>query len=95
MSKKKTVYLSASRIKTLESCSWLYWGKYHLHLPDTGNDGAARGTVCHWIFELLLSEKNFKYFELIMHIPQAPEIDGAEPEGTVDTSDSDMVIKAE
>ena len=66
MSKKKTVYLSASRIKTLESCSWLYWGKYHLHLPDTGNDGAARGTVCHRIFELLLSEKNFKYFELIM-----------------------------
>jgi hypothetical protein len=66
MNKKKIVYLSASRIKTLESCSWLYWGKYHLHLPDTGNDGSARGTVCHRIFELLLSKKNFKYFELII-----------------------------
>ena len=42
-----------------------------------------------------IKDLTWKYFELIMHIPQAPEIDGAEPEGTVDTSDSDMVIKAE
>lgn len=63
---KNKKYLSASRIKTLESCSWLYWCKYHLCLPDTGNDGAARGTVCHTIFELLLSKKNKKYFDTII-----------------------------
>lgn len=45
--------LSASRIKTLQSCSWLYWCKYKLNLPDPSNDGAKRGTVCHFIFELL------------------------------------------
>ena len=42
-----------------------------------------------------IKDLTWKYFELIMHIPQATEINGAEPEGTVDTSDSDMVIKAE
>ena len=35
------------------------------------------------------------HFQAITHIPQAPEIDGAEPEGTVDTSDSDLVVTAE
>jgi len=39
--------LSASRIKTAQSCSWLYWSKYKLKLPENGNDGARRGTVCH------------------------------------------------
>tara|TARA_R110000824_G_scaffold115492_1_gene266612 strand:- start:638 stop:1378 length:741 start_codon:yes stop_codon:yes gene_type:complete len=42
-----------------------------------------------------IKDLTWKYFELIMHIKQAPEINGAEPEDTVDTSDSDMVIKAE
>ena len=30
--------LSASRIKTAESCSWLYWCKYKLNSPDKSND---------------------------------------------------------
>ena len=42
-----------------------------------------------------IKDLTWKYFELIMHIPQAPEINGAEPEGTVDTSDSDLVVTAE
>jgi len=29
-----------------------------------------------------IKDLTWKYFELIMHIPQAPEINGAEPEGT-------------
>lgn len=56
MSEPKTP-LSASRIKTVQSCSWLYWAKYHLNLPDASNDGAKRGSICHLIFELL-GEKN-------------------------------------
>ena len=47
------VTLSASRIKTAQSCSWLYWFKYILKAPDKSNDGAKRGTICHLVFELL------------------------------------------
>ncbi|MAF24968.1 hypothetical protein CL634_05270 [bacterium] len=59
-------YLSASRIKTLETCSWIYWSRYHLGLPDTPNDGALRGTICHLIFELLLKPRHKKYFDAMM-----------------------------
>lgn len=52
MSSPKTP-LSASRIKTAQSCSWLYWCKYVLQLPDASNDGAKRGSICHLVFELL------------------------------------------
>jgi hypothetical protein len=50
--------LSASRIKTLESCSWLYWCNYQLKLPQVQNDGAKKGDICHRIFELLLNPKH-------------------------------------
>ena len=50
--------LSASKIKTLENCSWSYWCNYHLKLPQHKNEGAQKGDVCHWIFEILLNEKH-------------------------------------
>ena len=53
------VKLSASRIKTAQGCSWKYWANYVLKLPQKGNDGSNRGTVCHDIFETLGS-KEFK-----------------------------------
>jgi ATP-dependent helicase/DNAse subunit B len=65
LAKNKKV-LSASRIKTLEDCSWKYWCNYNLKIPQTQNDGACRGTVCHTIFELLLNKKHRKHFNLIM-----------------------------
>lgn len=49
--------LSASRMKTFESCSWLYYCKYHLKIPDISNDGAKKGTICHLVFEVLLPSK--------------------------------------
>jgi hypothetical protein len=52
--------LSASRIKTAQSCSWLYWSKYKLSLPDASNDGARRGSICHLVFELLGEPKRKK-----------------------------------
>ena len=58
--------LSASRIKTAESCSWLYWCKYKLNLPDKSNDGAKRGSICHLIFEVLGIKKRKKYFNKII-----------------------------
>jgi hypothetical protein len=60
------VSLSASRIKTAQSCSWLYWSKYHLKMPDPSNDGAKRGSICHLIFELLGNPKRKKYFDKII-----------------------------
>ena len=63
---KEERILSASRIKTWEDCSWKYWCNYHLKVPGRNNDGAARGTVCHRIFELLLLKKNKKYYTLIL-----------------------------
>jgi ATP-dependent helicase/DNAse subunit B len=66
MIEKNKRILSASRIKTLESCSWSYWCNYHLKVPQRGNDGARRGTVCHLIFECLLKQRHKKHYDLIM-----------------------------
>jgi len=74
----KDKYLSASRIKTYETCSWIYWAKYHLHIPDTSNDGARRGTICHLILELLLKDRHKKHYDSIKEassIQAAPCVD--------------------
>ena len=57
--------LSASKIKTLQSCSWTYWSKYHLKLPDESNDGASRGTICHAVFECLGNPRHKKHYNKI------------------------------
>jgi len=57
--------LSASRIKTMTSCSWLYWCKYHLKLPDKTNDGALKGSIVHLILECLGRKRHKKHFDLI------------------------------
>jgi hypothetical protein len=56
--KEKLTPLSASRVKSLENCSWSYWCQYHLKLPQGQNEGAMKGEVCHLIFEVLLNEKH-------------------------------------
>jgi ATP-dependent helicase/DNAse subunit B len=58
-------YLSASRIKTFESCSWLYWCQYHLKIPQEGNSGMWMGSVCHLVLELLLLPKHKQHYDLI------------------------------
>ena len=63
---KENKYLSASRIKTFESCSWLYWCKYHLNLPEKTNEGALKGSVTHLILELLLFKKHKKHLNSIV-----------------------------
>jgi hypothetical protein len=64
--KKSVTYLSASRMKTLEMCSWTYWCKYHLGLPDKTNDGALRGSICHLVLELLLKPRHKKHYDAIV-----------------------------
>lgn len=66
MEKSDLKKLSASRIKTLQSCSWTYWANYVLKLPQISNSGAMRGTICHSIFELLLSKSRKAYQKSIV-----------------------------
>ena len=47
------VRLSASRVKCASECSWRYFCKYILKVPDVSNDGARRGSVTHAVLECL------------------------------------------
>jgi hypothetical protein len=60
------VKLSASRLKTAKTCSWIYWSKYHLKLPDKSNEGSARGTICHLIFECLGNKRHLPTYHKII-----------------------------
>lgn len=62
---KHSSALSASRIKTLQQCSWKYWCNYILKLPDKSNDGASRGWICHLIFELLGESRHKHHYDTI------------------------------
>tara|TARA_R110000822_G_C15338795_1_gene495949 strand:+ start:16228 stop:17307 length:1080 start_codon:yes stop_codon:yes gene_type:complete len=55
-----TVTLSASRIKTYKSCSWIYWLKYIQKAPDSDNDGSRRGSICHLVLECLGNPRHKK-----------------------------------
>jgi hypothetical protein len=58
--------LSASRIKTAQTCSWIYWCKYKLRMPDRSNEGASRGSVCHLVFECLGNPRHHKHYKAIL-----------------------------
>jgi len=60
------IKLSASRIKTLQSCSWMYYCNYNLKLPQKNNSGAMRGTVAHLIFEVLANPRHEHYVKKIV-----------------------------
>jgi|688.fasta_scaffold00095_71 hypothetical protein len=60
------IKLSASRIKTLQSCSWTYYCNYNLKLPQKNNSGAIRGTIAHLIFELLDKQRHKGYIKKII-----------------------------
>ena len=58
--------LSASRIKTLESCSWIYWANYHLKLPDQSNSGSIMGSGLHNVYECLGNPRHKKLYEQLL-----------------------------
>jgi len=68
--------LSASRIKTLQTCTWQYWSKYHLRLPDKSNHGSLRGTICHAVFENLGNPRHRKHYKAII---KAQDINASPP----------------
>lgn len=60
MGTKEKTNLSASKIQTLNRCSWTYHCKYLLKLPEGTNSGQLRGGICHEILELLQAKKHKK-----------------------------------
>ena len=66
MDNTKHTALSASRIKTLEKCSWSYWCSYVLRLPDKANDGSSRGNVVHLVLEMLAKKDRKQYVNNIL-----------------------------
>lgn len=48
------VKLSASRVSTSLGCSYLYWLKYTMKIPDAPNTGSARGSCVHFLLEALV-----------------------------------------
>ena len=58
--------LSASKLKIFDSCSWVYYSNYHLHIPQNQNDGARMGGCVHNILELLIKPKHHKYVEKLV-----------------------------
>lgn len=63
---KKEKILSPSRIKTYQSCSWIYHCNYVLKVPDKSNDGAKRGTCTHLILECLLNKRHRHHYDKII-----------------------------
>jgi PD-(D/E)XK nuclease superfamily protein len=58
----KPLFLSASRIDTFKTCSTLYWAKYGARLPERGNDGSNRGSLCHEVLELLVKPRHKRIY---------------------------------
>ncbi len=59
-------YLSASRMKTMDSCHWQYWCQYHLKIPQPPAEPLQLGSVCHELLEKLQFAKHKKDYDLIM-----------------------------
>jgi hypothetical protein len=58
--------LSASRIKTFENCSYIYYSNYILKAPQSSNNGANKGSCVHDVLEFLLEPKNKDEYDKII-----------------------------
>jgi len=58
--------LSASKIKTLNTCSWTYHTSYVLKLPRTSNTGSNLGTITHEILECLQNKRHRKHYNQLI-----------------------------
>ena len=67
--------LSASKLADLDKCSWIYYCKYILKIPDEANDGSRRGNCVHNLCECLLNKRHIKLYNQIVQagtITKAP-----------------------
>ncbi len=61
--------ISASRVKMFQTCSWQYYCRYVLKIPDATNFGALCGTACHTVFECLLKPLHKPIYDAIISTP--------------------------
>lgn len=71
-------YQRSSALKSLESCNWLYYCSYVLNLPQSTNDGALKGNVCHTFFECLINPRHKKIHSKILKEKTVTAHNGAE-----------------
>jgi len=99
--------LSASRIKTLQDCSWVYWCNYILKLPQTKTPALAMGSACHGVFECLGNPRHKHHYKAILDagdIAGSPAVyryvekflqkDGCDPSELVKRRDGESEIAA-
>lgn len=70
----KPLFLSASRIDTFMTCSQVYAAKYLYRLPEKGNDGSNRGTVCHEVLELLIKPRHKDVYDAAISAGNCREV---------------------
>jgi hypothetical protein len=70
---KSKIKLSASKIKTLQNCSWTYHAQYVLKLPQSPNTGASRGLCAHIVLECLINPRHSKRLEELQSKSSFPE----------------------
>lgn len=59
--------LSASKLKTLSNCSWLFYKTYgDPEFPKSTNSGSSRGSCVHYILECLLDQRRRPTVEAIL-----------------------------
>jgi hypothetical protein len=91
--------LSASRIKTLNTCSWIYYGSYVLNLPNSTNDGAARGSVVHLLLECLQIPRRANHVKkLLEDVRSVPSVNRlllkeAKKQGITSEENRDLIYK--
>ena len=67
---KKQKILSASRLKTFLSCSWIFYCEYILKLPSATHPKTKIGSLAHLIFEVLQNPRHKKHYDAIMNAPK-------------------------
>lgn len=63
---KKRKVLSASRLKTFLSCSWIFYCEYILKIPSATHPKTKLGSLAHTIFEVLQKPRHKKHYDLIL-----------------------------
>lgn len=66
MSEKKQKVLSASRLKTFLSCSWIFYCEYVLKMPSAAHPKTKLGSLAHSIFEVLQKPRHRKHYDAIL-----------------------------
>lgn len=63
--------LSSSKLELLENCSWSFYARYFLKIPQKGNSGSLRGTCVHSVLDFLAKPKRVTWIKEITDVKDA------------------------